>query len=319
MATINNAFERFVSSLELTDAEDAKARKQKEVVRDKVRDHLAVKRDIISGSFSRNTAIRKLNDIDLFFILDEEEHADLRTSPKKCLRAVQDAVGKAYPTKEKPSLQTRSVNIEFSGTGIGYDVVVAFDDGLPGGVYEIPDSKADRWVRTNPEEHKRLSTAANETAKKKLKPLIKAAKHWNRNAGKLLRSFHLDVMAWEVFSAPPATYAEGLWLLFDALASSVMLPCPDPAGLGPAVDLGMTIGERTAAQSALRAAAHEAKLALRLDKDGYTEEAHHLWRKLLGDVYPEAGRQPSDDLLKRASGAAATGLSGTDHSSNRFG
>lgn len=319
MPSVSNAFERFVSALELTDPERDRAKRQKEVVRENVRGRLEVKRDIISGSYSRNTAIRPLNDIDLFFILDEEAHADLRESPQACLKAVQDALAEAYPNKEEPKLQKRSVNIEFSGTGIGYDVVPAFDDGIPEGEYEIPDVDSDTWIRTNPEEHKRLSIEANKRAENKLKPLIKAAKHWNREAGKLLPSFHLDVMSWSVFTAGPASYPEGLFLLFDALSSAVMLPCPDPAGLGPDIDHGMTDTARTSAHKALKEAARHAKVALRLDTEGLTEEAHYVWRQLLGSVYPEAGKAPSADLLRRVSMGYSTGLNAPDHKSNRFG
>ncbi len=64
----------------------------------------------------------------------------------------------------------------------------------------------------------------------------------------------------------------------------------EPAGVGPNIDAGLTQPERTAAREGLLAAARNADVALALDKAGRTEEAHGIWRKLLGTQYPEKGR-----------------------------
>jgi hypothetical protein len=290
MMTVTQAFEQCLQGLELTEAERAEASRQQNVVRDNLRRHLGgVERDFISGSYGRRTAIRPLNDIDLFVILDRRIHADVYppTSPEHCLQKVQRALAAAYPGKSAAKLQGRSVNIEFQGTGIGYDVVPAF--AVSGDMYMIPDRDRRSWINTDPERHWAACTAANERAGGKLHPLIKLAKQWNQEHGRILRSFHIEVMAYRAFGAPPPSYPAGLAALFDYLAQAVMLACPDPAAVGPNIDAGMTSQERSQAQHALRHAGARAHEAIEHDRQGHLGMAHAIWHELLGNVYPARG------------------------------
>lgn len=288
--TVSGAFEKMTTALELTPNESNKASQQCEFLRASLREQLNVERDFISGSYARSTAIRPLDDIDLFLVLGKQ-HAPLQqASPDGVLRLVQRAIKRIYPTAELPIRQNRSVHIAFAGTGIGYDVVPAFAEGA---YYLIPDRDSGRWIRSNPERHQVLSTAANEAANKKLKPLVKVAKHWNRRQpAKAVRSFHLEVMAGGILRGFTGSYAEGLAHLFAGLASAVMGRCPEPAGLGADLDSDLSAAERRAAGAAFGAAAQQARQALELGAAGRTEEAHHVWRSLLGAEYPEAGRAP---------------------------
>jgi len=290
MATVREAFQTFISSLELTSAEQNEATRQHNVVRENLRVHLGgIERDILSGSYSRRTAIRPLNDIDIFIILEEAKHGAIRGQhPTACLEAVRAALAGAYPGKAAATLQGRSVNIAFAGTGIAYDIVPAFN--VSEGVYIIPDRDRKSWIKTNPEKHKEALRLANERAGSKLNPLIKAAKHWNAHNKKPLRSFHLEVMSYGAFKAPPASYPEGLRDLFAFLSSSIAVRCPEPAGVGPNIDDGMAQDERTRIQVALKQAAETASRAIVFEGANRMEEAHGIWRGLLGPVYPERGR-----------------------------
>ena len=293
MLTVAQAFHAFLQTLELTDKEQAEASRQQNALRENLRKELGTSiRDILSGSYSRKTAIRPLNDIDLFIILDPKVHAASYppAPPLTCLQMIEAALKKAYP-QHAPKIQGRSVHIDFKGTGIGYDVVPAFDE-PKGGEYKIPDRDRKEWIRTNPEKHKAACIAANERAGGKLNQLIKAAKRWNcrQPEAARLRSFHLEVMSYEAFSTGPASFPEGLAALFGFLADRVLKTCAEPAGIGPNIDAGMTQTERTAARTALLAAAKTAERALEHDKAGRMQEAHKEWRALLGNDYPETGR-----------------------------
>lgn len=295
MRTVTQALEAFISSLELTDRQYEEANQQRQVVTGHLLRGLSVKDTFISGSFGRSTAIRPLHDIDLFINLNRPAHDDLRQGgPDVCLKKFREVLADAYPNKELPTIQGRSVNIQFSGTGIGFDVVPAFQDPGNPEVYEIPDRNVSGWIRSNPRLHKDHSIAANDRAGKKAKPLVKALKHWNfRQPGKKpLRSFHLELMVYEVLQSPPGSYAEGLAYLFAALVRQVMSPCPDPAGLGPDVAASFSYERRQRAQRMLRAAADTAQLALDAGNAGRTEDAHYYWHSLFGDAYPERGKAP---------------------------
>lgn len=289
---VADALHKLITDLELTPKQRQEAERQRKVVHGHLERGLSIKESFISGSFGRSTAIRPLHDIDLFLTLNRPAHDDLRSGgPDACLRTIQSILHVAYHNKGRPGLQGRSVNVEFSGTGIGFDVVPAFQDPWSPEVYEIADRNTRGWIRTNPRLHKEHSIRANERAGSKANPLVKLLKHWNntRPGKKPMRSFHLELMVYEALTLPPPSFAEGLALLFKDLAERVMRPCADPARLVPDVSAGFSAERRLRAQRMLREAAGAAQRAVEADKAGRTAEAHYLWRSIFGDAYPERG------------------------------
>ncbi len=290
MTTVPQAFQQFVSSLELTQTERDNAVAQHQVVRQRVRAELrGVDDDFLSGSYARATAIRPLHDIDVFVVLNDATHGHLRRGrPDACLAAVQSALARAYRDRPPPVLQGRSVNITFVGTGIGYDIVPAFR--VSSDLFIIPDRERQNWIQTNPKKHGEACVAANQRAGGKLNPLIKAVKHWNAQRACPLRSFHLEVMSYEAFPTPPTSYGDAMRILLAFLADRVQLTCPEPAGVGPHIDNAMTQGERATARAALTEATKRAADGIAYDRAGKLEEAHTCWRTLFGTAYPERGR-----------------------------
>jgi hypothetical protein len=285
-------FQSYLSSLELTDRERAEASAQQVALRDRLRLHLAGVIDSrLVGSYRRGTAIRPLKDIDVFVVLDARQHRrDVPEAPLRLLQTIERALRASYPDHE-PRIQGRSVNIGFSGTGIAYDIVPAFAptwtavaDAEPP-YYEIPDRRLSTWIRTNPAEHAAACIAANERAGGMLNGLIKAAKHWNRASGKPLSGFHIEVMSYSAFQSKPDDPRAGLRDLLQHLASAVQAECPDPAGLGPAIDADLTSQKRTYARELLQSAAQVAQAAVDAERGGDDAAAIARWRSLLGDVF----------------------------------
>lgn len=289
MLSIAQAFEEFLKSLELTDSQREEVIRQHTVLRENLRRYLApdYKTDFLSGSYSRNTAIRPLHDIDIFVVLEETQNKPA-SHTITALQRVQQALGKVYPNKKLPIIQEHSVNIEFSESGIAFDLVPAFEASAQE-VYFIPERDSGQWIRTNPQRHKELSTQFNENAGKKLKPLLKAVKHWKkRQQQRPFTSFHLEAMSYGAFPQRPATYLEGLVQLFEHLSHAVMSPCPDPAGLGPDIDKYMDRAARRAAQEMVDRAAQLARRAFAASTTRQREAHAHL-RELFGTEYPERG------------------------------
>jgi hypothetical protein len=293
MQTVAQAMQSFVSSLEISEREERDAERQQGVLRGHLESALSVSEFLISGSFKRSTAIRPLNDVDLFVVLSATTHGSLGVAPPiTTLRLIQQILDNAYPNKEHPIIQARSVNISFEGTGIAFDVVPALPAGPDG--YRIPDREANAWIRTNPRVHAEHSTAANARAGDMAKPLVKALKHWNgTHPSKVVRSFHLELMTYDVLRQKPENYAIGLHDALAGLAVRVLRPMPDPAGVGPDVDAGLSTEERRLSAALFQAGAQTAAEAVDLATSGRTEEAHFLWRSLLGSAYPERGVRPA--------------------------
>lgn len=293
MLTVSQAFDQFRQNLELNVAEQADATTCQESVRQKLQEHLGgIAEQFLTGSYARRTAIRPLDDIDLFVVLDPTAHRAVYPSdtvkPSAVLTKVRTAILTAWPTSGAPILQNRSVRLHWNtatGGRIGFDIVPAFAN--KAGVYIIPDRERDAWIQTNPAAHRAALGAADGKAGSMLNPLIKMAK-LARNVREVeLRSFHLEVMAYGAFATAPARYPEGIHALFGYLASAILSTCADPAGVGPNIDAGMTQEKRTKAREALLAAEVDAGKALAHEKAGQIVEAHGLWKRLFGAAYPE--------------------------------
>ncbi|NNB92813.1 nucleotidyltransferase [Corallococcus exiguus] len=287
MLTVAQAFERFMQSLELREGEEREAKRQERQVFDAVRRHLGPKESILSGSYGRNTAIRPLHDIDLFLIFPGGNGRGEPLSPEAFLLRVKHALEAEFRGKEA-RLQNRSVNIDFTGTGIGFDVVPAIEDPRQRNLYHIPDLDRDTWILSDPRRHQAICDAANERAKKKLKPLIKAVKRWNQQQGRPARSFQLEVMAYEGIATLPqgASYAEGMAHLFKFMSGRVEETCLEPAGIGPPVNAGISQGKLQQAQQRLSGALRQAAWALEQERRGQMASANEVWRELLGPDFP---------------------------------
>jgi hypothetical protein len=305
---LGQAIHDFISALELKDKEQEDASGQHVRLREGLTQRLDLDPNFLTfltGSYKRRTAIRPLKDIDVFCVLKRSTSHDPRTlTPSAALRQVKAALDAAYPGKAAEP-QNRSVNIEFSGTGIAYDVVPAFAE-ADGDSFMIPDIGAASWIRSNPRVHEARSVAANEATGSELKPLTKAVKHWNRHLPKAerLRSFHIEVMAWDVLRSKPDSRAAGLLALYRGLATRVLTPTLDPAGFGPAIDADVSYQTRAEAQKRFAAVADKIQEAIALAGDGKSEAAHHRLYQIFQDPYPERGRAESSSGPRIVVGSA---------------
>lgn len=280
MTKINETFHNFIVSLELTKKQRDDANRQHTHLRTELQKRMSVEANFLSGSYARKTAVRPLNDIDVFLVLKPQRGLDPTIPIPKILGEVKRVLEEIYPGKSA-LLQSRSVNIAFSGTGIAYDVVPAFTSRPD--VYTVPDRETGRWIKTNPKIHAELSTQANERAGKKLKPLLKAIKHANAHHRKLARSFHLEVLSWKILKTDPGSYLDGLVILLDGLAARIGDPCIDPANLGP--DIRPEAPRYEAAREWLTKMALLAREAKALDAAKQAAEAHAKLRQIFGEQW----------------------------------
>ncbi|HRI07606.1 MAG TPA: hypothetical protein PKW35_07300 [Nannocystaceae bacterium] len=280
MKKIPEAFQDFLSRLELTESERDEASRQHTNMREQIQKKMEVVDNFLSGSYGRRTAIRPLNDIDIFVVLKSAAPGARVATPTEMIAAIKKTLEEIYEGK-KATVSARAVNMEFLGSGIAYDVVPAAVAGPD--AYWIPDVEKNEWVRTNPKIHQAKSTEANLRAKGKLIPLLKAVKHANNQHGRLARSFHLEVLSWQVVTVDPGAYLDGLVMLLDGLAQRVCLPCPDPAGLGPPIQPSLV--KCQAAQKWLNEMAGLARAAKRLDAQARLDEAHAALQKIFGEAW----------------------------------
>lgn len=301
MISIDQAFRKFKSRLELNDREQTNASARQQEVRGYLDTKFHIDRDFLTGSYARHTKTKPLKDIDIFVVLNPSKH-DYRQKPAStALKAFTDALSAKYGEKAVRK-QSRSVNIDF-GIVYGFsadaddntdyrvlsiDVVPAFQAGSN---YEIPDDDSGKWIKTNPEVHAEKVTAAHQAYSDEWKGLVRMVKYWNNNKRHgekpVKPSFLIEVMALECLHGGwGGQFDREIQAFFATLADRVQDEWPDPAGLGPPVSNGMDASRKARARDILNTAGREASLAIHHARQGRNGDALKAWRALFGPKFP---------------------------------
>lgn len=297
MLTVDEAFRKFKSRLELNDKEQQNASMRQNEVRDFLVTKFAIERSFLTGSYKRHTKTKPLKDIDIFFVLQEAERHYRNKAPSAIIDAFYAALVEKYG-KSAMRKQGRSVNVDFGVVAdvedntdyrvISVDVVPAFaasDD------YEIPDTDNGKWIKTNPEIHAQIATAAHQAYSNEWKGLVRMVKYWNNNPRHgekpVKPSFLIEVMALECLHGGwQGRFDYEIQSLFSTLADRIFDTWPDPAGLGPPISNGMDTARKERACALLQAASREASLAINLIRQGRNGDALRAWRALFGPKFP---------------------------------
>jgi hypothetical protein len=289
MLTVQDAFQKFRSRLELTDKEQEDASSRQKEIRGIMQEDFHVEHDFLTGSYRRWTKSKPLKDVDIFCVLGERERHYRDKHPSVLLQATEKTLAKKYGAS-CVKRQRRSVSVDFgvredeSGETaekvMSFDVVPAFTKDE---YYEIPDTATSSgWTKTDPRVHYDKAVAANDAYDGKWKGLVRMMKSWNREHDKPIRpSFLIEVMALEILYPPwGGTYSREMQAFFHTLADRVREEWPDPAGLGPNVSDTMNASDRESARQA------EAANAIRLEREGKNGDALKAWRSLFGKLFP---------------------------------
>ena len=289
MLTIDEAFAKFKTKIsEPTDKERQDASRRQQDIRAVMDGSFDIERDFLSGSYARHTKTKPLKDVDIVCVLGEEENKYRKEGPTALLNAVADVLASEYG-RDNVEVQRRSVGVSFGDgeeeTVMSFDVVPAYDCGKH---FEVPDTKsASKWTKTDPEVHKDKATKKHKAYSNEWKGLVRMVKTWNRHKDKPVKpSFLLEVMALELFDDDfGGDYRYELKGFFSSAAERISQDWPDPAGLGQHISDCMDATARGVARMALFAAADQASLAIKLEKQGKTSEALRIWQGVFGPQF----------------------------------
>lgn len=294
MISIPEAFEKFKKRLEPGDKEESAAISRRERVKEILDQSFKLDRVFITGSYRRWTKIRPLKDVDLFCVLNSDEEGDyLKKSSKVLLDAFAKELKKEYG-ESMVDTWDKCVTVRF-GEPIddeeedvfSIDVVPAFDEAE---VYKIPDAyHPTGWMKSDPEVHAELATAANKAMDRKWVTLVKMAKKCNANHGKPVDpSFLLEVMALKLIVPPfSGGYKYEMKSFFHSVLQQIGDKWPDPAGFGPDVSGQMTPTKLAVARTTLTKICFSIDKAVRLEREGKVGDALATWRnEVFGSMFP---------------------------------
>ncbi len=296
MLSIDEAFRKFKSRLELNEKETANASNRQQEVRNYLDTKFKIDRSFLTGSYARWTKTKPLKDVDIFFVMKVSEDHYLSKAPSAILTDFHDALVEKYGDKARK--QNRSINVDFGVKAdaddntdyrvISVDVVPAFEKGSD---FQIPDDDLGKWIGTNPKIHADKAVQAHQAYSNEWKGLVRMVKYWNNNPKHgekpVKPSFLIEVMAMECLHGPwGGQFDREMQGFFSTLADRIFDKWPDPAGLGPAISDGMDLTRKQRAQTLLRSAAREATLAINHSRQGRNGEALRAWRELFGPKFP---------------------------------
>lgn len=297
MLSIDDAFRKFRSRLELNDKEQANASARQKEVRDYIETKFKIDRSFLTGSYARWTKTKPLKDVDIFFVLKASESHYRDKKPSVILDDFHAALVEKYGS-DKAKRQNRSINVDFGVRAdqddntdyrvISLDVVPAF---AVGDDFDIPDDVLGKWIKTNPQTHAAKAVEAQRAFANEWKGLVRMIKYWNNNARHgekpVKPSFLLEVMCLQCLHAPwGGSFERELQGVFSTLADRIHETWADPAGLGPPISDGMDAARKARAQQLLRQASRDIDLILNLSRRGQNGEALKAWRAFFGTKFP---------------------------------
>jgi len=291
--TIPASFLKLKENLQISGDQVSTISTRQKNVRDAVSRELKVLDSFLTGSYSRSTIIAPLAkaDVDIFITLDSKyfhHYKDGQNGGQAgLLDLIKRALKKTYPSTPDISRNGQAVTIQFSDFIV--DVVPGFS--RQGGGYLIPNSINNSWISTDPKKHVEIVTNANIVHDGDFVPLVKMIKAWNRNNNKYFGSFHLEVLALDIFNnVKISDFSSGVRYFFDKGKDLISKKNLDPAGYGG--DVGSYINTREKIDEAVRRfeLAHERAIkAEDYARRGYTKEAVDMWIKIFGDYFPIYG------------------------------
>jgi predicted nucleotidyltransferase len=298
MLTVDEAFRKFKSRLELNDKEQSNASQRQKEVREYLETKFGIARSFLTGSYARYTKTKPLKDIDIFFVLKDAEKHYRNKAASAVLDDFHAELAKKYGDKCVRK-QARSVNVDFGVHAdaddktdyriISIDAVPAFDIGS---CYEIPDTASGGWIKTDPEIHAQKAVAAHQSYGNEWKGLVRMVKYWNNNPKHgefkpVKPSFLIEVMALEcLYGGWGGAFDREMEAFFATLAGRIEDTWADPAGLGPPISNDMDASRKARAKQMLTQASAEARAAINHSRAGRNGEALKAWRALFGPRFP---------------------------------
>jgi|Deesub1362A_J573_1020465.scaffolds.fasta_scaffold00319_6 hypothetical protein len=166
-----------------------------------------------TGSYSRNTIIRPLDDIDLYIRINYSKHAEGK-SPREIIVLFMQALKKTLPMTPM-KVSPPCIEVKFSDKRFEVVPVVSYENNDD--LYDIPSADLKSWKQCYPNLPNKWLTQANKRNGGLFIPLIKMIKQWirNNNLRTRIKSFHVELLTDRVFSKYNIeSYPKGIYSWF---------------------------------------------------------------------------------------------------------
>ena len=247
-----------------------------------------------SGSLARGTQKDPIHDVDVVAVFDAEAHpgwGDPGDSAANALEHTRGLVNELLGSDGTEGVEVRLTRLNNHAVKCFLDDPDAEKpftvDVTPalrrseGGI-RIPEQFNKQWIASDPKDL--MARVAKRHADwNQFAKLVRVLKRWGADNGRVMKPLVLEVLALHHLHA--VARPEALARFFTTAAGAVWSPVSDPAGLCGEIQSDL---DRQQAHDLFDAAADTAWRAVDAAGRGHTDKAMCLWRKLFGDIYPEA-------------------------------
>ncbi|KAA6329427.1 hypothetical protein EZS27_021764 [termite gut metagenome] len=200
MSTLLQSVDKFVENISVTDRQEANIESSYNNLKDNLLiedSNLSVKEVFLNGSYERDTIIRPLDDIDLFAVIDEADYSENGQDPKPqtVLTGFKNYLNSLNDYKDKVKQDRPCVTVFLSDKK--FDVLPSL---RKAGALWIPNFDLSSWTFTDPKTHTDRLNEIHKRRNCKVKPVVKAVKHWKRENNQNIPSFHVEEVAISVFN-----------------------------------------------------------------------------------------------------------------------
>ena len=297
--TVSQAFDEFRQNLEPLKSEIEKIITRHTYIREKFSNKIkndGRKHSFLSGSYSRKTLIRPINDVDIVILFDIDEYWDrFKNNPSELLYFTGKKLKETYPDK-KVIVQSHSIGITFKDLP-NVDIIPGFIKDYEKEIYLIPNYDLNNFIETSPSKHKDIISNHNQKLGTKFIHIIKMMKCWRnklreespRKYGFELKfkSFHLEVFLKNLLKRTTSNYAKDIYQVFSKAAETMDYDCIDPAGLSGKLDGYLLQNQILKFKEIFNETSEKIKILLKFEMKGKDQEAIKGWREIFGHPFPK--------------------------------
>jgi hypothetical protein len=284
--TVDAAFNTFYEQINLSGDHRETANKRRDWIVEQLKKKFEVLDSFGTGSIPKFTALKGHADLDVMVVLHYGKHIKDKL-PSTVLQNVRDALA-GYRTGVRSNGQAVTLGYD---TWPNVDIVpVSRTDDANGNVtqYNVPNSNTEQWMASRPKKHATTIEGRSTDCGQNFRRIIKMIKHWNRIHSEYLTSYHIEVLALNIFHTNLDDLPWNIHLFFDNAVNLVKSSLWYEVNYA---DAYLTTTARAEAVKRLEAASAKSLTAWYATHGSNNEHqtAIATWKQIFGDKFPAYG------------------------------
>jgi hypothetical protein len=283
--TVDAAFDEFYTKINLDGDKREIANKRRDSVVSLLENHFEIMEAFASGSIPKFTALKGA-DVDVIVALHWSKHVKDKT-PKQVLQAVRDALGQYRPGARKNG---QAVTLRYE-TWPNVDIVPVsrvVDNANNITHYQVPNENTGTWIKSNPKKHAAEIETRSSTCGANFRRIIKMVKAWNAAHSDYLQSYHIEILALNVFNSSLDDTSWQVYRFFDDARAYLKSPLWHDLGY---VDDYLTANDRAEVLKRFDTAKETSVSAWHATYGSNNDHKTAIakWKQVFGDQFPAYG------------------------------